>query len=98
MVVGMPIQCQQEPPIWGAVKKETVFSADSLMVIRYGCENGRAEAPLGQALFSWAAPFREGLLHSALARHPLWFSSSQGCSVSSLPWKVAPEPAGSWLT
>lgn len=34
MVVGMPIQCQQESPMWGALKKETLCSANSLMVIQ----------------------------------------------------------------
>ena len=33
----VPIQCQQESPIWGAVKEETVFNAKHL-----NCENSMA--------------------------------------------------------
>lgn len=31
------IHCQQESPIWGVVKKETLFSVNSSVMIQYGC-------------------------------------------------------------
>lgn len=30
-----PIQCQQESPVWGAVRKETLFSANSSVMIQF---------------------------------------------------------------
>lgn len=36
MVVGA-IQRQQKSPFWGAVKKETVFSANGSIVIQHSC-------------------------------------------------------------
>lgn len=34
----VPIQCQQESPMWGTGKKETLFNADSLTVIQLNYE------------------------------------------------------------
>ena len=44
-------QCQEESPIWGAVKKETLFNANNSTVKQYNCGNRRALRPLS----SWTA-------------------------------------------
>lgn len=50
-----PIQCQQESPVWGAVKKETLFNAGSLTGIQlnYGALSG---GPADRPPSAWTAP------------------------------------------
>lgn len=95
-----PIQCQHESPVWGVVKKETLFSANSSVVIQFtwvlwysiaakqhNWECG-CEAVLGQS-GPWARPFwldSSALLCSVPARRFWCYSSSQGNAVFNL-WK-----------
>ena len=85
-------QCQQESPIWGAVKKQILLSTNLLTVTQHGCEQqlnsataarpwGPAPLQLGPAGPGWFA------LHGP-ARCFLRFSSSQGNAVLGLWWKI----------
>lgn len=38
----VPVQHQQESPVWDAVKKETLFIVDSSIVTQHNCENSMA--------------------------------------------------------
>ena len=62
-----PAPCQQEPPVWGAVEKETSFSIDSSTAIQQGCESSQSgrEVALGPHPPP-AGPLRFPLVCSAL--------------------------------
>lgn len=54
------MQHQQESPVWGEVKKQTLFNANSSTVMPQACENCRAmeqlcEKALGQRSLEWGS-------------------------------------------
>lgn len=62
------IQCQRETPIWGTVKKETLFSANSSIGIQHSCEAALGPAPLQRDSSAPSAP----LLSSVACSAPSW--------------------------
>ena len=104
------IQCQQEPPVWGVVRKETLFSASNATVTQCSYEAALGSGPPS------ARELCTGLLHFTLlhswlvylsavlctARCLQCFRSSQGNTVYTHQHSVErgsalPNPEGSWL-
>ena len=69
----VPIECQQEPPIWGVVKKENLFTANSSTARQHSCEKSMAVQQLRSQAVLCHAPPRLG--SSALVRPLLCFSA-----------------------
>lgn len=62
----VPLQQQQESPIWGAVKKEILCCANSSTVIQHGCENSTAVGPSAVAALFCPTPLHSVALHTGL--------------------------------
>ena len=72
----VPAQCQQQSPIWGVVKKETLFSTNSSVIMQHGCESALGPGPswARQLSLDWSVLVYSASLCTCLSA-PVWKAS-----------------------